>query len=386
LSKATPERTIEQRRTGGTGQGGRYYRPELDVLRFFAFFMVFLSHVVPGDEAFFRNAHVPPKVAGFVVTVAASGAFGVDLFFVLSSFLITTLLLRERAARGSIDVASFYIRRILRIWPLYFAFLLLAPPLMRHVLPDEHLPIRYLLALVLFYGNWAYVLWGYPASVAAPLWSVSIEEQFYLCWPIIMRRWIHHLAIVAMVLLAVSSATRAWLVFHGAVHPQVWCNTLARLDPIAAGALLAIRVEHKPIALSAWARSALLFSGCALLLTVTHYGDFVGEKVLWTFPGVTLACTTLIVGTLGPRQASGRARIVRGLAYLGRISYGLYLFHWMFVEIFAVQSRQTASARSASAMAALLATVLMASASYHFFERPFLRLKERFTRVRSRPV
>jgi peptidoglycan/LPS O-acetylase OafA/YrhL len=76
----------------------RHYRPELDVLRFFAFFMVFLSHVVPGDEAFFAQLHIPPGVVSLIIGMAAGGAFGVDLFFALSSFLITTLLLRERNA------------------------------------------------------------------------------------------------------------------------------------------------------------------------------------------------------------------------------------------------------------------------------------------------
>ena len=102
----------------------RYYRPELDVLRLFAFFIVFLSHVVPGDETFFARAHIAPEIAELIIAAAVGGAFGVDLFFALSSFLITSLLLRERNLCGNIDVSRFYVRRILRIWPLYFAFLL----------------------------------------------------------------------------------------------------------------------------------------------------------------------------------------------------------------------------------------------------------------------
>ena len=104
----------------------RYYRPELDVLRLFAFFMVFLSHVVPGDQTFFARAHIAPEIAALIIAASAGGAFGVDLFFALSSFLITSLLLRERKFCGNIDVPRFYVRRILRIWPLYFAFLLSA--------------------------------------------------------------------------------------------------------------------------------------------------------------------------------------------------------------------------------------------------------------------
>lgn len=214
----------------------RYYRPELDVLRCFAFLMVFASHTVP-------------------VSTAAAGAFGVDLFFTLSSFLITTLLLRESSVCGALDVTAFYLRRVLRILPLYFGFLLAATTLARSLVPDENLPLKYVVAFALLCGNWACVLWGYPHSVASPLWSVSIEEQFYLCWPLIMRRWVHRLTMVAVGLVVVSFVTRLCLVLHGAVHPQIWCNTLARLDPIACGALLAVRQDKRKITLSPRARS-----------------------------------------------------------------------------------------------------------------------------------
>jgi peptidoglycan/LPS O-acetylase OafA/YrhL len=369
-----------------TSEKQRYYRPELDVLRFFAFFMVFLSHVVPGEEAFYGQAHVPPRVADLIIGMSAGGAFGVDLFFALSSFLITTLLFRERTGCGTIDVSSFYVRRMLRIWPLYFAFLLIVSPLLHYILPDENMPLKYILAYALLSGNWACVLWGYPHSVTSPLWSVSIEEQFYLSWPFVMRRWVHHLAIVASALLAVSFITRLCLVVHGAIHPQIWCNTLARLDPIACGALLAVRVERKEIALSPWIRVMLLLFGCALLTAAGHYGDFVGTNALITFPVVTAACIALILGTLGLQIASGRRPIVRALTYLGRISYGLYVFHSMFIAILAVPSQHGLAARSTRAIAALLATIATAAGSYHFFEKPFLRVKEKFARVKSRPA
>jgi peptidoglycan/LPS O-acetylase OafA/YrhL len=373
-------------RTPASSEKHRYYRPELDILRFFAFFMVFLSHVVPGDEAFFGQAHIPSRVADLIIAISAGGAFGVDLFFALSSYLITTLLLREREACGTIDVSSFYARRVLRIWPLYFAFLFIMAPLVHYIVPDENMPLRYLLSFALLSGNWAYVLWGYPHSVTGPLWSVSIEEQFYLSWPFVMRRWIHHLTVVAAALLAVSFITRTCLVVHGAIHPQIWCNTLARLDPIACGALLAVRAEQKEIALSPWIRVVLLLSGCAVLTAAGRYGDFVGSKALITFPAVTAACIALILGTLGLQMPSGRRPIIRTLTYLGRISYGLYVFHWMFVVIFSVASAHAPVDRFARAMAALVATIATAAGSYHFFEKPFLRLKERLARVPSRPV
>src|SRR5438045_9509639 len=90
----------------------RYYRPELDVLRLFAFFMVFLSHVVPGDETFFTRAHIAPEVADVIIAASAGGALGVDLFFALSLFLTAGLLLREPQFRRNIHVPRIYVSRI----------------------------------------------------------------------------------------------------------------------------------------------------------------------------------------------------------------------------------------------------------------------------------
>jgi peptidoglycan/LPS O-acetylase OafA/YrhL len=357
----------------------RYYRPELDVLRFFAFLLVFLSHTVPGDTAFWARTPFSGATANVIVGLAAGGAFGVDLFFALSSFLITTLLLREREAGGTVDVTAFYMRRILRIWPLYFVFLLVVTPLMGYVLPDESMPLKYIGAFLLLAGNWACVLWGYPHSVAGPLWSVSMEEQFYLVWPWILRRWAANLLAVALVLVAVSFVARIYLVMQGAVHPQIWCNTLARLDPIACGALLAVIIRRKEISLSGVTRAALLLFGIAVLTLAGRYGDFTGTRSLIMFPAVTVACVALILATLG-------LPAVRPLVYLGRISYGLYVFHLTFVMLFDVSATHDPADRVVRIVLTLVATIAAAAVSYHLLERPFLRRKEQFAHVQSRPV
>jgi peptidoglycan/LPS O-acetylase OafA/YrhL len=363
-----------------------YYRPELDVLRFFAFFLVFLSHTVPGAEAFWSQTPLPHAAVNWIVGLAAGGAFGVDLFFALSSFLITTLLLREREAVGSVDVTAFYLRRILRIWPLYFVFLLVVTPLMSHLLPDENMPLKYTLAFLLLAGNWACVLWGYPHSVAGPLWSVSMEEQFYLAWPWIVRRWALNLVAVALVLLAVSFAARVYLVVGGAIHPQIWCNTLARLDPIACGALLAVVATRREIALTGAMRAVLLLFAIVVLAIAGRYGDFTGIRSLITFPAVTAACVALILATLGSPMLSAHTPVLRALIYLGRISYGLYVFHLMFAMLFNVAATMEPMDRLVRIVATLAATIAAAAASYHLLERPFLRRKQGFAHVQSRPV
>ena len=151
----------------------RFYIPELDVLRFFAFLAVFIMHVCAG--------------LGATSIFLSMGRFGVDLFFTLSAFLITELLLREKERCGALNVQAFYVRRILRIWPLYFAFLAGALAL-RALGGVASISPTYLIAFAFFVGNFAQCwLPSQPSPGIGPLWSVSIEEQFYLTWPVILR-------------------------------------------------------------------------------------------------------------------------------------------------------------------------------------------------------
>src|SRR5262249_1274037 len=123
-----------------------------------------------------------------VARLVGGGRVGLDLFFVLSSYLITSILLRERSVHGEFRTGAFYARRALRIWPLYFATIGFCYCVLRFALPGEILPLKYVVAFAFFSGNWAMIAWGVPHSGAAVLWSVSIEEQFYLLWPLALRR------------------------------------------------------------------------------------------------------------------------------------------------------------------------------------------------------
>ena len=115
----------------------RFYQPELDGLRFYAFLGVFICHTLPFEGALYRRFHLPmPWLWG---AIAKSGAAGVDLFFALSAFLITSILLREREETGRISLRRFYLRRILRIWPLYFVLIALGVVL-AHTMPKQSLP------------------------------------------------------------------------------------------------------------------------------------------------------------------------------------------------------------------------------------------------------
>jgi peptidoglycan/LPS O-acetylase OafA/YrhL len=105
---------------GGPRNTATFYRPELDILRFIAFLAVFTSHAVDYPLSFLLQHHVPLFAASSLLAIAHGGPYGVDVFFVLSAYLITELLLREKRATGGLRVPAFYVRRALRIWPVYF--------------------------------------------------------------------------------------------------------------------------------------------------------------------------------------------------------------------------------------------------------------------------
>jgi len=324
----------------------RFHRPELDALRFGAFFLVFLHHALPHSSAGYPFAG---PAAQILAAVARAGALGVDLFFALSSYLITELLLREHRATGTLNIRAFYTRRILRIWPLYFFALLVLAPAMQPALPAN-----YIAGFALLGGNWICAFAGYPASPFALLWSVSIEEQFYLVWPCLVRGHVRRIGQYAVGMLVLACITRIVLAATGAIHPGVWCNTLARLDPIAGGALLSLwNTKPRP-------RMWLAGIGLSGLLLIGGFTDHAGWITVVSYPLAAAFAVTILYGTLGYACRS------KTLVYLGKISFGLYVFHVAAIEV-------------VGPLAGLPLTIALGALSYRFLEAPFLRLKQRYS-------
>ena len=365
-----------------------FYRPELDVLRFFAFLAVFLYHFNHPVEFYVQHG-IPRAIAVAATSLIEGGVFGVDLFFVLSAYLITELLLREKEACGSLDVKGFYLRRILRIWPLYFFCIGLA--LLPVFNPNHMFTWRHAAAYLLLAGNWSVIAWGWPLhSIIGPLWTVSIEEQFYLLWPPIVRNLSRNsIASAAIGMLIISSATRITMVaLHGGMN-SVWCNTLGRLDPIAAGVLIAAALRGGIPSLRLGTRFSMLVAGIVPLALVANYWKIHEPETLkWIptlvgFPVVAVSCTLIMLAALGISTRPHGA-----LLYLGKISYGLYVYH----ALGNVLSGKVIPVHTAFVQLALRPTmalgitIMLAAASYTVLEKPFLKLKERFAHIDSRPV
>jgi peptidoglycan/LPS O-acetylase OafA/YrhL len=368
-----------------------FYRPELDALRFAAFLGVFLYHAMPHDASAYEPAGL---FAPWIAAVFRSGSFGVDLFFALSAYLITSLLVREKEIRGSLDVTSFYLRRILRIWPLYFGFLVLAISLTCLGFRSQNLTAPYIAGYAALAGNWVYAAYGLPHSVAIPLWSVSIEEQFYLLWPLAIRSCSRRMiACAACALLIAGSCCTAALMLLTNRTPQGYAleyNTFARLAPIALGILLALRFAHGTVSISPIKRAGLFSLGAATWVIVSRYCEFNVHgpaKLLDNMlgrPAIALGAIAILVATAGARGFL----INRVTLYFGKISYGLYVIHafGLLVAMKLLGQHRVPLATLVVAVAGLFITIALAAVSYRWLEAPFLSLKERFTHVESRPV
>jgi peptidoglycan/LPS O-acetylase OafA/YrhL len=367
----------------------RFYHPELDVLRFFSFFLIFLHHSMPHDPSFYSKMGVAPTLASAFATLAATGAMGVQLFFLLSSYLVTELLIRERSLRGDIDLKSFYIRRILRIWPLYYALLALAWA-MQWFVPGQHIGWRAGLAFTLFAGNWWIVFIGFPSSIIFPLWFVSLQEQFYLFWPVTMRKLsARGLLTASASLISVATLVRWYLASHHIWESKIWCNTFVHLDAIAFGILLAVLLGGQAPRLTCLHRAALGAGGFVCLVLAASYfrikyDPLTTSRVLLGYPVAVLGAVALFLATIRP----GATLRHNPFVYLGRISYGLYVFHvlGLMISDYTVLHQDSSLGRYLLRNAVAFAiAVVLASVSYRWLESPFLRMKQRFTHVASRP-
>lgn len=368
----------------------RFYRPELDVLRVFAFFGVFMFHAAPRALSFYDGMGWPHALGSLAIAVLGSGAYGVDLFFALSAYLISSLLLRERKSTGRVDLRGFYIRRILRIWPLYMSFVALAA-VVSAVSHTQHLQPRYVIGYLLLAGNWVYVAWGMPVSFATPLWTISIEEQFYLLWPLLCSKLSSRkIAQFAIGLLVVANLSRITLAWAGASVQAMEFNTLSRLDPIALGTLLALG-QHRLPQLKNGTRWLMILSGLAIWFAVSALSGagMVGHKLNpWSLvlarPCIAFASIVILVAALGSEQTLFKNRT---LIYLGKISYGLYVIHEFgrFLAAYSIHVHDGLTDLMQGILALGL-TLVLAAVSYRWLETPFLRLKDRFSHVASRPI
>ncbi len=311
--------------------------------------------------------------------ISHNGFLGVDVFFVLSGFLITTLLLGERAATGSISLKNFYIRRSLRIFPLYYVVLalLLVYFTVSNSASQRSAFFHELPFHAVYLSNWVPL-----TSLMAITWSLSTEEQFYLVWPpllvLLRARSVWVLAAFLVLNQAVNfgflDESLAAIGLHYAVLPILQIT----FTPILLGVLLAFGMQRSMVrrflaSLPAWVLAA---SGLLALVVADTGGDIRGWPRLAFH--VTVA---FVIAQVVSRPGSRVVRMLewRPLAYVGTVSYGVYLLHKLVLYI-AQRGLAAVGIGAPEVLFALcaLGSVGLAALSYRYFEAPILRMRARF--------
>lgn len=369
--------------------------PVLDGVRGLAILMVLLFHFV-------GNAHPTDPIERVIVRVTNYGSYGVELFFVLSGFLITGIL--YDSAHKQHYFRNFYIRRVLRIFPLYYGALILvffAAPL----IPIFQGPtLDYLSdrqAWAWLYGINIYIAkegdWAF--SYLNHFWSLAIEEHFYILWPLIVYALAGKPKILISVSLAMAvSAMSARLIgsLMGVNWWSMYVLTPFRLDSLALGAFLALAIRQRGglkllMHILPWvAATAGAVFAVTLVWSQSHAQTL--PEAGWLPPvrassiQILLACILLAVVVAPERTATSQFFSSRILIFFGTYSYGLYVYHHFFSYYLSSNQTEFALANwfgshlAAIAFQATLgiaASIGLAYVSYEYYEKPFLRLKQR---------
>lgn len=329
----------------------------------------------------------------------AGGFFGVDIFFVLSGFLITRLLLREYDGNASsVSMRNFYMRRVLRLAPALLLFLAVYVVFNIAAGSDAAVISRRALAAMFYLSNWVSAFGTFELARLSHTWSLSIEEQFYLVWPWVLvgllSRFRHRAALAAVIasFVVMQLAVRALFVSGGAPWPRIHFGIDVRSDPLLIGCLLAVCLSHPPMRAAAVrharAIGVLTVVGCLYLAALVPMRDPFAETIhryhVWGLVGCELAVALVILHVT--IRGQGRLASVlawRPLAGIGRISYGLYLWHFPIFGILRKAIRGNIDPANPvsvtlAVMLLLAATLVVALASYRWVEQPALRLKRRF--------
>ena len=314
------------------------------------------------------------------------GFLGVDMFFALSGFLITRLMIEEHAATGAINLREFYVRRGLRLLPALFMFLGVWGIYQALTLPPAFWPVAgaYIAVVAFYVANWAGI-WWYRLGIFGHTWSLAIEEQFYLVWPLailLLLRRVMRPRKAAWILLAIAAVSVIWrldLALAGASERRLYWATDTHADGLLIGAAIAFRLYGGTLdrfqRVLKWLGPLSAIGLTVMLVAVAHNPYYAyGATTL-----AALATAVIIVDALTERSPVTRLLEARVLAGTGRISYALYLWHFPVFHTLGVLKLPGQYAPWADALLAWGLTFAAALGSHLLIERRALAYKDRFS-------
>jgi peptidoglycan/LPS O-acetylase OafA/YrhL len=383
-------------------KASKIFFPNLNGLRFIAAFLVIIHHLEQnklffGAKSWFKEIHC----------IKLMGELGVTLFFVLSGFLITYLLLAEKELFNTIDIKKFYIRRMLRIWPLYYLVIIMGLFALPHIsffnIPEftEQVHHRFGIKIVLYFlllPNLVNNLYAYMPYIAQA-WSIGIEEQFYYIWPWMVRHTNHYLRTLILIVIGMVGITIGLSFFadKGADLSQASMETKIltllynfffhlRIGCMAIGGIGAyylyylkinvLRPIFKPITQILVTLSVLIMAVIGIEVPVINHEFY---SLFFIIIILNFAANPDCLVSLENKT----------LDYLGKISYSLYMWHGVAIVI-ALHITQLINPKidnfSSNAVyygIAMLLSVVFAMISYEYFETKFLKFKHLFVKVDS---
>ncbi len=360
------------------------FLPGLNGIRTLAAFGVMISHITLQLSGYNLNFSLfgfkDGKVAGWTL-----GEHGVTMFFVLSGFLITFLLMKEKEKFNKIKVRQFYIRRVLRIWPLYYLYFFIAMGII--MLSSSYSASPWIVVTYMFFAaNIPFILEKTLLNLDH-FWSIAVEEQFYLFWPLFFRIDEKKLMLLVSIIIGLLSIIRVTLWYFIPFSVPALFSVVNRFDCMLFGALGAMLYYRKnnlflKIADNKVTQACAL--GVLLLMIVNLFSFF--NSILEIFV-VNVMTLIIIIG-----QINRKNRIVNFnnivMDYLGKLSYGVYIIH-ILVLYTVITLFNWSLIENKYLMAALIyftvifVTVLLAHLSYNWFEKPFLKMKNRFAVIHS---
>lgn len=349
------------------------YRPWLDGLRGIAITLVFINHL-----QFFIYQGGP--LFGWLFV--PFGGLGVDIFFVLSGFLITTLLLEERGRKGEIALKNFYIRRALRLLPALFVLLVCVVLYSRAFMSsdDANSTARLSVIAIFYCTNWFFAFGG-NSDLLGHLWSLAVEEQFYLIWPFVLSLLLRSrltrrtILLLMLSLVAIVCAHRV-LLLSSVTPARVYFGSDTRSDSLLVGCAVAMAVSWQ--LLPRWTNAAVKFSGqLSIVVAMAYVFDLFGLGR--TLYGMGFTIFALAVGLFILRLMVAPSRVVSflerpALVWIGKLSYSLYLWHFFTIGL----TLRLPVANAVRVAISIPISFGMCACSYYMIEKPFLRLKSRY--------
>ncbi|MCE9645087.1 MAG: acyltransferase [Chloroflexi bacterium] len=363
-------------------QTQRFYYPELDGLRFFAFLLVFI-HNAPYLES-----------SRIWTALHEYGWIGVDLFFCLSAFLITKLLVLEHQQTQAINIRYFYIRRTLRIWPLYFFYLVFATLFIVQDQGWNNDILKHGAGLLTFTYNFAYLLLNEKIFfVFVHLWTISYEEQFYFIIPLVLRSFMSKTKTVKLTALlliyAIGVLIRGGFIYFHIEHPAIYMLPFTHFDAMICGIAMGagvfdniINKIHSGFLLTLGS----LFMIGVFLLPNTYVTSW---KLMLTYPLSGFGAALIISAFIFKESKTSRILRNKMLVYFGKISYGLYIFHIIsisianevFTRILGMLPSAISDYPALLVIFGFLLTLIFSVLSFHYLEKPFTNIKENYKAI-----